>query len=279
MIDEARRDAFLRDGYLFPVRVLSPERAEEYRQRFEDFAGSEHARAAGDLHRDIYLFKPYLVVGWVDELIHEPSVLDVAESILGPNLMCWSAGVFQKAPRSPHLVSWHQDAVYYGLSPVDHAVRVWIALSPATAENGTMTFARGAHTLGLRRHNPQEQAENLLSKGEVVEIDTDRFENVVVELEPGEASLHHLLMPHSSGPNRSDVHRVNLVITYVSPDVAPASGNDSALLVRGEDTHGHFQRERRLDSEFSPAAVAEHARAMALRRKNFAEAAPVFVEA
>ena len=261
---------FLADGYVFPVRVLSDDAADRYRARFEAFDASEAARGFADLHRDVYLFKPHLLLGWVDELVHEPAVLDAAEAILGPDLLCWSAGIFEKAPHSPHIVSWHQDAVYYGLSPADRVVRIWIALSPARVENGTMQFARGAHRVGLRPHRPQPAAaHNLLSRGEVVELDVSAYDNVDVELAPGEASIHHLHMPHASGPNRSDIRRVNLVVTYIAPEVAPASGEDSALLVRGEDRFGHFAHEKRLAAELSPEAREAHAAAMALRHRNF----------
>ncbi len=94
-----------------------------------------------------------------------------------------------------------------------------------------------------------------------------------MELDPGEASIHHLHMPHASGANRTDIRRVNLVVTYIAPVAVPANGADSALLVRGVDAHGNFEAESRLDAEFSPAAVKAHARAMALRRKVFADAA------
>ena len=277
-METRHRNAFLRDGCQFPVRVLSSEQAADYRARFDAFDGSERARQIPDLHNDVYLFKPHLLLKWVDDLVHEPGVLDAAEAILGPNLLCWSAGVFQKVPHSPHHVSWHQDAVYYGLAPVDRVVRVWIALSPCTRANGTMEFATGAHRLGLRRHHPHQDESNLLTKGEEVAIDLSPFKIVPVELEPGEASIHHLHIPHASSANATDIRRVNLVITYIAPDVVPASGADSALLVRGTDTHGNFQAETRLDAEFSPNAVAAHARAIAMRRRVFAQAAPVYAD-
>ncbi|MEM9221594.1 MAG: phytanoyl-CoA dioxygenase family protein [Pseudomonadota bacterium] len=264
-----RGTAFSQDGYVFPIRVLSPQKAAEYLARFEAFDSSEAAGGFADIHREVYLFKPHLLLKWADALVHEPAILDAVSDILGPDLLCWSAGIFQKTPHSPHLVSWHQDAVYYGLSPADHVVRIWVALSPARVENGTMQFARGAHRVGLKPHRPQPTQDNLLSRGEVVQLDVSAYENVDVELAPGEASIHHLFMPHASGPNRSDIRRVNLVITYIAPDVRPASGEDSALPVRGVDRFGHFAQERRPNDDLSAAARQAHAAAMALRHKNF----------
>ena len=271
-----RAEQFHEDGYVFPIRALSTGKAEDYRDRFNAFDRSERAKSFSDLHNEIYLFKPYLLLKWVDDLVHEPSVLDIAQSVLGPDLLCWSAGIFQKPPHTANYVSWHQDAVYYGLTPAENVVRVWVALSSATLANGTMQYARGAHKLGLRPHLPLEQTENLLSLGEVVDIDVDDYEKSTVLLKPGEASLHHLHMPHRSGPNGTDEHRINLVVTYISPDVRPDSEIDSALLVRGEDNFGHFNLEKRLDIEFSDGALEAHTNAMNIRRQVFATAEPKF---
>jgi non-heme Fe2+,alpha-ketoglutarate-dependent halogenase len=267
------REQFLNDGYHLPVRVLAPEAARAYRQRFVAFDESARARSFPDLHNDIYLFKPHLILKWVDELIHEPGVIDAAEAVLGNDILCWSAGLFRKLPNSPNFVSWHQDAVYYGLSPVDQVVRVWIALTPTTLANGTMEFARGAHKLGLRPHVPAGEADNLLTNGERVDINIDRFTRVPVLLEAGEASLHHLHLPHASGANATPEPRINLVITYISPDARQAYGPDSALLVRGVDRHRNYEPERRPAGDFTDEAITVHARAMALRRQVFANAA------
>ena len=267
------------DGFLCPLSALTSDSADRYRDQFLAFEKSDLAKSAADLHKDIYLFKPYLILKWVDELVHEPGLLDLAESLIGPNIMCWSAGIFQKAPRSPNYVSWHQDAVYYGLSPVDHVVRVWVALSSARVENGTLLYVRGAHKEGLLPHDPTEADDNLLVNNETVRFDADAYEQVPVILDPGEVAIHHLHMPHASGANRSDEWRINLVITYLSPDVRQDHGPDSALLVRGRDDFGNFEPESRPDADFSPSARERHRRAMDLRRGIFATAAAKYAAA
>ncbi len=267
------------DGFLCPLRALTTDSAGYYRDRFLEFEKSDLAKSVGDLHKDIYLFKPYLILKWVDELVHEPDLLDLAESLVGPNIMCWSAGIFQKAPHTPNYVSWHQDAVYYGLSPVDHVVRVWVALSSAMVENGTLLYVRGAHKLGLLPHDPTEANDNLLVNNETVRFNADDYEQVPVILDPGEVAIHHLHMPHASGENRSDDWRINLVITYLSPDVRQDHGPDSALLVRGRDDYGNFEPEARPDADFSTGARQTHRRAMDLRRGIFPMAAAKYAAA
>ena len=64
---------------------------------------------------------------------------------------------------------------------------------------------------------------------------------VYVELKPGEASLHHVLLFHGSEPNRSDDRRIGLAIRYIPTHLKQAVGaRDWATLVRGKDTYHHF---------------------------------------
>ena len=278
-LSETQINAYRTDGFFTPQRALSKDAADYYRDRFLSFEASDQAKSMADRHKDVYLFKPHLILKWVDELIHEPGLLDLAESLVGPDIMCWSAGNFQKAPQTPNYVSWHQDAVYYGLAPVDHVVRIWVALSTARVENGTLVYARGAHRLGLLPHDPTEASDNLLVNNETVRFNADDYEEVPVILDPGEVAVHHLHMPHASGPNRSDKWRINLVVTYLSPDVRQSHGPDSTLLVRGRDDFGSFEAETRPDADFSPTASETHRRAMDLRRGIFATAAAKYAAA
>jgi len=109
------------------------------------------------------------------------------------------------------------------------------------------------------------QADGLLSRGETIARAIDETSSIPVLLEAGEAAFHHLHTPHASGPNRTDRPRINLVITYLAPEVRPKGGRDSAMLVRGRDRFGHFEPETRPEADFAPAACAAHARAMAMR--------------
>ena len=57
-------------------------------------------------------------------------------------------------------------------------------------------------------------------------------------------SLHHVLMFHSSPPNRSHDRRIGFAIRYLPTRVRQVAGSgDSALLVRGIDTYRHFEAE------------------------------------
>jgi Phytanoyl-CoA dioxygenase (PhyH) len=258
-------ERYRRDGFYFPYRVMSGAKAAELAGRFVAFERSPRARQYDDLVNQVYLLKPYLLFTWVDEITHMPAILDAVEGFVGPDLLLWSAGLFTKPPQSPAFVSWHQDATNYELDRVERVVRVWVALTPTTLENGTMRYAPGVHRRGQLEHLDTVQADGLLSRGETIAAAIDEATAVPVLLQAGEAAFHHLHTPHASGPNRTERPRINLVITYLAPEVRPNGGRDSAMLVRGQDRFGHFEPEPRPEADFAPAALAAHARAMALR--------------
>lgn len=256
---------YRRDGFYFPHRVMTSEQAAGFAEHFQTFDRSERARRYDDIVNQVYLLKPYLLFSWVDTIVHQASILDAVTNFVGLDIMLWSAGLFTKASRSQAFVSWHQDATNYELEGVDEVVRVWLALTPTTLANGTMSYAPGMHARGQLGHKDTAQADGLLSRGETIDAEIDESVTVPVILDAGEVSFHHLYTPHASGPNGTDQPRINLVMTYIAPQVRPQRGRDSAMLVRGEDRFGHFQAEPRPEADFAPAAVAAHAEAMALR--------------
>jgi hypothetical protein len=65
-------------------------------------------------------------------------------------------------------------------------------------------------------------------------------------------------------PNRSDDRRIGLGISYI-PTHCRCSARQrlSAMLVRGEDRHGHFDPEPRPQHDMNPQGLAMHVEAMA----------------
>ena len=244
------------DGYLSPLRVLSKAEAVDYRTRLEAI---ETAGAAGTDHLK---FKPHLLFTCFDELIRHPKILDAVEGVIGPNILCWATNFFTKEPKTTSYISWHQDLTYWGLDPAD-IVTAWVALSPATVESGCMRFVPGTHKMEIVPHNDTFAEDNLLSRGQEVEVDVDEKEAVNVVLQPGEMSLHHVKLIHGSNPNRSDDRRIGFAIRYVPAYVRQVVGEkDSAVLVRGVDTEQNFEHETPPVQDLDEGALAQYAAIM-----------------
>src|SRR2546425_6545069 len=123
-------ERYRRDGFLFPVRVLSPAEAGRYRERLEAVERAQGGPLRGELRH-----KTHLLFTWLDALVRHPVILDAVEDILGPNLMVWSSSFFIKEARDPAFVSWHQDATYWGLSEPDVAT-TWVAFTDSSIVRG-----------------------------------------------------------------------------------------------------------------------------------------------
>ena len=170
-------------------------------------------------------------------------------------------------------MSWHQDSTYWGLEPPD-IVSAWIAFTPSRRANGCMRVVPGTHALGQLAHVDGFADENLLSRGQEVQVEVDEAEAVDLELEPGEMSLHHVRIVHGSNPNPTDVPRIGFVVRYIATHCRQIGGRTPAALVRGEDRYGHFDPLPCPAAEFDPEARAVYdAAAPVLRSILFRDAA------
>ena len=254
--------AYESEGYHFPVRALSHAEAAGFRAKLEaleaDYQGS---------NRSGQMQKMYLLLTWMNEIVRNPRVLDAVEDILGPDILCWQSTFFIKEPGTKGYVSWHQDATYWGLSSPD-VCTAWLALSPATVESGAMKVSPGTHKLPQMRHEDTFNADNLLSRGQEIKADIDPASAVDMVLDTGEVSLHHIMLAHASEPNRSDDRRIGIAIRYIAPHVHQTTGiPDSAMLVRGEDRYGNFEKEVPPVSDMHPDAVERHRRIIETREQ------------
>jgi len=255
VLTPAQVEAFRRDGYHFPVRALSTDEALSYRRRLEQ----SEAMLGGPL-RGALRSKPHLLFTWANELIRHPVVLDAVEDIYGPNLLVWSSSFFIKEAHDPSYVSWHHDSTYWGLSHPD-VVTAWIALSVSVVENGCMRVMPGTHLKDQLPHKDTFAANNLLTRGQEVQVEVNPAEAVDIELQPGEFSLHHVRLVHGSDPNNADYRRIGFAIRYIPTYVKQTVGpRDSATLVRGIDTYHHFDMEPAPKADLDPEAVALHKR-------------------
>jgi ectoine hydroxylase-related dioxygenase (phytanoyl-CoA dioxygenase family) len=69
-------------------------------------------------------------------------VLDVVESLIGPDVLAMQTMLFLKPPGKPGQ-GWHQDAYYIPTFP-DSLLGAWIAIDEADEWNGAMWFATGS---------------------------------------------------------------------------------------------------------------------------------------
>ena len=250
VLTQEQVEAYHRDGFLFPVRIMDRESAGELRRKLE-----EVEKTIGGEMQERYRIKAHLPFPWLNELIRNPVMLDAVEDIIGPNILCWGSSFFTKNAHDPRFVSWHQDTTYYGLQPRE-TLTAWFAFTESKVESGCMRVIAGSQADGARRHMETFAKDNLLSRGQTVE-DVDESRAVDVELEAGEISFHSETVIHGSNPNESDDRRLGYSIHFIAPHVHQTLfDHATAALLRGADTHGYWEPEPVAKQDFDPECLA-----------------------
>ena len=260
LLSEAQVQAYQRDGFVFPVDVLSAAEVRAHRQELEAW---ERARGAAiDFPEKS---KSYLLFNWADQLVHHPRILDAVEDLIGPDILVYHSTLFLKEAHTPAFVRWHQDSTYFYLQPHLH-VTAWVALSEASVQAGCMQALPGSHRWGALEHDDKPEPMNMIRRGQGISGRFDQAQGQFMPVGAGQMSLHHTDLVHASGGNDSDDRRIGYAISYIPAHVRPVGAlRPSALCVRGR-SHGHFVEEERLREPLSSQAQDSHSRALALFR-------------
>ena len=243
---------YTENGFFSPVNAFSEAEAEELRKDYE--TAEEELR--GDTER-LSLLKAYpnRLLPSFDTATRNKTLVEAAKEILGENILVWSAALFIKEASSTKIVSWHQDLTYWQLNDI-REVTCWLAISSARKQAGCMKFIPGSHKNRIVPHNDTFDENNLLTRGQEISVEVNENEAVYAELDPGQASFHHGLLFHSSGPNTTDDRRIGSAIRYISASMKQETGDCPLVTqVSGNTDYGNFKilpppKGRLLEEEF-----------------------------
>jgi hypothetical protein len=226
-----------REGYLKGFRIFSTEEMVEQRGRFDEVLNAVLA-AGGNSYSIISAHMKY---GFVYDLLTHPRIVAYVKDILGEEVVGWGAHYFCKLPRDGKIVSWHQDASFWPLTP-SKTVTVWLAIDDADQENACMRFVAGSHHSGHLTYRMSEDAEASVLNQTVDNV--EQFGKIVYdELKAGEISLHSDLLLHGSLANQSDRRRCGLTLRYCATDVwsDPSYGwNREGVIISGNNPNDHW---------------------------------------
>jgi non-haem Fe2+, alpha-ketoglutarate-dependent halogenase len=260
-------DSYRYNGFLFPIPALTPEEIVTCLaglERLETELGSPVAAADVKWRSHAYAHSP-----WFNTLIRHPKILDAIEDVIGPNILVWTSTFFIKEPHSPTFAAWHQDGSYFGLVPHEQ-VCAWVALTDASREAGCMEHLSGRGAARQLHHSPLGLANSINRAGQTIMESFDETGPVAMSLQAGEFSLHHEFSVHRSAPNNASHRRVGIGLNYIPTHVRVDSPvRLCAMLVRGEDTHGHFDLIEPPSAERDAAALAVHQRVSDRYRENY----------
>ncbi|MEC7489309.1 MAG: phytanoyl-CoA dioxygenase family protein [Pseudomonadota bacterium] len=243
VLTDEQIEQYHREGYLYPLEGVSKERCNGL------LAGVERFEEEYGVNPGLFKLKGHLTMRETWDFIREDAILDVAEDLIGPNILAFGSRFWVKPAGDGSFVSWHQDSAYFGCDPHD-MVTCWVALTHANIANGCMRAMPQSHREGYDHEESHENApgdapgekKNLLGRGQTIK-GLDETKAVHMELEQGQFSIHNERTAHASGPNNTDNVRIGYSFFLIPPHVKSTLERRPATLVRGVDNHGHWDED------------------------------------
>lgn len=171
---------------------------------------------------------------WV-RLVSDERLVDIAEQFIGPDIALFATHYICKPPKTGQPVRWHQDGAFWPLEPME-VITLWLAVTESDPENGCLRVIPKTHT---RELEGMREAEDGSVLGSEIDAQVDETDAIDLELQPGDVSVHHPNILHSSNANTSDRWRRALTIRYI-PTSTKITQPDAAspFLLRGRAVEG-----------------------------------------
>jgi len=142
------------------------------------------------------------------------TIVNSAERLLEGEVYHYHSKMIMKDAKVGGAWAWHQDYGYWYQNGVLFPLltSAFIAVDPATRENGCLQVLKGSHQLGRIDHVlTGDQAGADLER--VAEAQK-RLETVYVEMAPGDVLFFHANLLHRSDQNKSDNPRWSMICCY-----------------------------------------------------------------
>lgn len=154
------------------------------------------------------------------------AVLRIVRYFLGGDILLKYDSCFLKPPRSGSATPWHQDNGLWRDGDTE-PFSFWMALDPATIENGCLQMIPGSYKTEIVPHVLYEDSIHGELPRERVEEMIETYGVEHIELAPGSIVCWQSSAWHYSPPNRSPKGRIAIAGVYSSPQiVAKGPGNN-----------------------------------------------------
>ena len=207
MLSSSEIESYHQDGFVIPDFRIDEQTLEQIR--------SDHERLLKK-HPEFLNYCPNVLAYDLSFLNYAriPEILDLVESVLGPDFALWNSSFFAKPAEKGQATPWHQDGEYWPIRPLATCT-VWIAVDAANTDNGCLQVIRGSHrSKKLFRHQTNPDPELTLNQ-ELMKEEFDESNAVSMELEAGMISLHDVYLVHGSAVNRSSRSRRGLTLRFM----------------------------------------------------------------
>ncbi|HEY7642377.1 MAG TPA: phytanoyl-CoA dioxygenase family protein [Steroidobacteraceae bacterium] len=218
-LTDAQVAAFRRDGFVRVDALTDAAEIEHLLGLYDEMFQRDAGFAAGDrieLNADVARaplpqivnperYAPRLLQGQAYRNARE-----IAQQLLGPDCVPTGNHAILKPARIGAATPWHQDEAYWDPRYAHRAVSIWLALQPATLDNGCMRFIPGSHRGPVLPH----ELLSADSHGLRLSGTLPGAPQISCELPAAAATVHDGRTLHSAGPNSSGQPRRALVFGF-----------------------------------------------------------------
>ena len=217
------------EGYLAVEGVLTPDEIAAGRAIIEEFTDRARSVSASDAVFDLEddhcasappirrIKSPARAHPFFDRLLRTDRILDIVESLIGPDIRALGSKLNIKSGLGGSAVEWHQDFAFHPHTN-DDVLAIGIAFDPCTLANGCLMVVPGSHTGPVLDHH-QDGA--FVGAIDPARAPVDLSRAVPVELGAGGVSVHHGRMLHGSASNTSGQPRRLLLWDLAAADAWP----------------------------------------------------------
>lgn len=228
-------EQFRTQGYAGPFTAFSPHEMEKFRTTV-----CERVLPTPTPYCPFGLRVRHLDSQAVHAMCSAPAIVERMASLYGPDLVLWNSNLFNKPPARPEQQEeypWHQDHYNWNMEPILN-ISAWLAITPATLENGCVEIIPGSHRQIIPPAIDTDPAKSLRFGGIASDpAYVDETRKVSMVLEPGQFFLFNERLLHHSNPNRTTEHRLGLAVRVTVP-IAKVSEPFPCVMLRGEDRMG-----------------------------------------
>jgi len=204
---------FKEQGYLLYDQPVFPQAQFDALKRHfdEQLVVWEATSGMSPEHMDVPHFTDLKLYQW----LFSKDVLDLVESLIGPDIALWSSHFICKPAGNGKRVPWHEDSAYWGtaVDPME-VVTVWLAVDPSVPENGCMRIIPGTHSNGYSEYDAVQNPEKHVFPTEIRHSRRDESKAVDLVLKPNQCSIHHAKTMHGSNYNTSTMRRCGYTMRY-----------------------------------------------------------------
>lgn len=227
-ITEKDREIYREKGYWISPKLIDDERIQRLREAHDRIWANDNDGDGYNMRgRDLDDSDPTKIrklenAWWINDEVHalvtDPVIGKLAADLMETDeVRLWHDQVIKKPGLNGKVlkdgnVGWHQDFGYWQCCDTTNMLTVWVALQDTDLSNGAMSSIAGSHKWGLVPDSDTFFDQDMDSLRKKYDTGGNEWQEEPCILKAGEASFHHALTFHGSGPNLSSQPRLSVVL-------------------------------------------------------------------